>query len=1171
MIYANGKEKGSRNQHTQMTSSSSEEAKKKMPVYEKMDPITHIHKRPDMYVGSLERKTQPGEWLFGEDDRFHWESAPVYSDGLWRIFLEPISNIIDNVWRSRQAGIECKKIRVDIDETRGQITLWNDGLWIPIEKQGETMLYNAQLIFGTLLTSSNYDDTEDRLSSGRNGLGVKLTNVFSTEFEVECGDPDHGQVYKQMWHNHMREVAEPVLRRKKATTGYTCLRFIPDLPMFGMDRLDATALGLFRKTCVDMAMATRVPVHLNGKRLVIHNFKDYVMLYPMPPPASEEEAASKRPLSVQWDNDEIQARSGETMEAVICPSFDDEAHEIGFVNGIYNREGGVHTEIVASEFFKGLVARLNKGRTTHLFTAKDVRPHFSIFVNTQLVNPTFSNQSKTRLLSPIPRVAIDPKHLTAVMNRWGFADKMKELLRVREMSSLKKSEKKVRGYHRIEGLDHANRAGGKDSNDCTLILCEGLSAKTYAITGIECGWNGHKGRDYFGVFALKGKLLNVRNASTDSISGNKEIASIIQALNLRHRVDYREEAAFQTLAYGRVMIITDADVDGLHIASLILNLFHVLFPTLLRREQPFLFWMMTPVAKIFPLPSSASSPVLTFYNDFEYQKALQERTGTRFKVKYYKGLGTSSDEEVRDTFGAKVVSFQLDEKADDQMAMVFSKTAANERKRWMEGYDPLVYRTPIDTYDITMFIDQEHIRFSIDDCKRNIPNLYDGLKLSQRKILFSVFKKGLVPGGKSMKVAQLAGYVAETSNYHHGEQCLYDTITRMAQDFVGSNNIPLLFKDGQFGSRTHNGRDAANGRYIFTKMTPLTRRLFPAEDDALLTYTLDDGEQVEPDYYVPILPMILVNGCRTGIGSGWSCNVPLYHPMRLMECVQEWLDSLEKGGSYMLPELVPHYEGFRGRIERVGEMKFRSYGIVELETMPASVPVEDKKPRGGGRKKKTSGSGESHRITEIPVDASIDKYKDLLERLLEEKKLKGLKNYSSPNQPLFCLTPADGFALNEETLHLTSDIHLSNMVLFTELGRLQKYADLNEIFHHYCMRRLSLYRERKAAMLATLRERLAEELLRRRFLEDVIEDRVQVFRRSEEEIMGQLSQRQYPSGSDFLLAMPVRQFTREHLLQLGQKIGRIEKEIAELERTTPSDMWRGELDALAREYQKLTA
>lgn len=1096
-----------------------------------MDPITHILSRSDMYIGSPEKKRQASEWIMNRDDKFEWAGSPVYSDGLWRIFMEPISNVIDNVWRSTQAGIECKRIAVDVADD-GKVVMMNDGQHISIEKDEATGLYNPELIFGNLLTSSNYDDTEERLSSGRNGLGVKLTNVFSLEFTVECGDPEHGVVYHQKWSDHMRKVEKCVIRKKKVQHGYTRLTFQIDLSLFGYEMLDDTITGLFRKTCADMAMITHIPVVLNGKKIHIRSFKEYVQLFPL----------SDTKQLITWNNSDLQKKTGEQLEVVICPSFDDEYHEIGFVNGIYTREGGCHVDTVANEFFKALTARLNKNRTTHLFTSRDVKPHFLVCVNAVLINPTFSNQSKTRLNSPAPVVAIDPKMIQTVCTKWGFMEKMNELLKSREMLSLRKTEKKARGYRRIEGLDHANKAGSKDSKECTLILCEGLSAKTYAVTGIEIGWNKRKGRDYFGVFALRGKLLNVRNATTDTISGNKEIASIIQALNLRYKVDYTDDKEFETLTYGRVMIITDADVDGLHIASLILNMFHVLFPSLLKRE--FLYWMMTPVAKIFQ-----PSRTLTFYNDFDYQNALKEMT-TKFTVKYYKGLGTSSDEDVRQTFGIKVVSFQYDERADDRLDMVFSKTTANDRKRWMERYDPLRYTTPEDRYAITTFIDQEHVRFSIDDCKRNIPNLYDSMKLSQRKILYAVMKKGLVATGKSMKVAQLAGYVAETSNYHHGEQCLYDTITRMAQDFVGANNCPLLAKDGQFGSRTHGGKDAANGRYIFTKMLSLTRAIFPKDDDELVPYTLDDGDQVEPDYYTPILPMILVNGCKTGIGSGWSCHVPPYHPLRLLECVRAWLHDPD---AFKIPDLIPYYHGFKGKIERIGETKFRCYGVIE--------EVEKT-----GKKKKE----DTHRITEIPIDTTIEKYKDFLEKLMEEKKLKSLKNYSSPNTPLFHLTPQDGFHPTTENMNLTCDITVTNMVLFTDLGKLKKYDTIHDIFVEYCRKRLSMYGTRRERQLSVLKEKLGREELKLRFVRDVVDERLVVFKRKEAVIVADMEKMRYPSDDiSSLLTLPVRQLTSEYIETLEARIASIRHEIRLLEEKTPSQIWLEELNTLSSEFSKI--
>ena len=216
--------------------------------------------------------------------------------------------------------------------------------------------------------------------------------------------------------------------------------------------------------------------------------------------------------------------------------------------------------------------------------------------------------------------------------------------------------------------------------------------------------------------------------------------------------------------------------------------------------------------------------------------------------------------------------------------------------------------------------------------------------------------------GSSMKVAQLAGYVAEQSNYHHGEQCLFDTITKMAHNFPGSNNIEYLFPDGQFGSRLLGGKDAANARYIFTKLAKNTRAIFPKEDDELLKRIEDDGDIVEPHYYLPIIPMVLVNGCNAGIGTGWSCSIPQYNPIDLIDSIQKWLNGDE------LPELSPWYRGFNGVIQKVNKKKFMTMG-------------------------KFSQDKNKYVIEELPINMWTDKYKEFLENLMEKKKIKTLKNY----------------------------------------------------------------------------------------------------------------------------------------------------------------------------------
>ena len=225
------------------------------------------------------------------------------------------------------------------------------------------------------------------------------------------------------------------------------------------------------------------------------------------------------------------------------------------------------------------------------------------------------------------------------------------------------------------------------------------------------------------------------------------------------------------------------------------------------------------------------------------------------------------------------MTFVYTENSDDAIDMVFNKKRAEDRKEWLGKYERESFldtsKTEIPFED---FINFEMNHFSKYDCDRSIPNLMDGLKTSQRKILFAAFKKGLK---SEIKVAQFAGYVSEHSAYHHGEQSLMGAIVGMAQDYVGSNNIGVLMPNGQFGTRLAGGKDSASERYIFTQLNSITRKIYPQMDDNVLKYLDDDGTLVEPIYYAPIIPMVLVNGSR-GIGTGFSTDIMSYNPIDII-------------------------------------------------------------------------------------------------------------------------------------------------------------------------------------------------------------------------------------------------------------------------------------------------
>ncbi len=1180
------------------------------PSYVSLDQRTHVLHRPDMYIGGIknvetdfygadyvsfeeikeddkvddkedkEDNEEEEEVIVKKKDKKDKKKKKVSDDdiednsekeiyiskkhgeinpGLHRIFIEVLSNAIDNVWRSSQTDTKCTKIKVDINEV-GMITVWNDGLSIPVEINPETGLYNPEMIFGKLLTSSNYDDKEERMTSGRNGLGSKASNVFSKEFSVKLFDTHTGHQYVQNWKNNMSEKDKPKITSPKQKTGYTQISFLPDYERFGVKELSKDMRSLMFRNVVDTAMITGLPVYYNGNKLPVKTLKDYSLFY-----------------YNQLEREEVSMVYIESSDSkvVVAPNLKgDGFSQTSFVNGIETFQGGVHVDMWTNSILQPILAKINSSikKGGSVLTLRDVKPYFRIFIKCELPNPSFSSQEKSYLTSPNvsnPVEFIENKHLNSIL-KWSVIENIKNLVKGRELNALKKIEKK-KGFVKIEGLDQANLAGTKSSHQCSLILCEGDSAKTFAVKGIQTGVGGRKGRDYFGVYPLRGKVLNVRNSNVASITKNKEIGDIIKALNLKYGTDYNIDDNYDSLSYGRVIILTDSDVDGYHICGLLLNFFHKLFPTLIERSPSFITCMRTPIVRIY-----YGKTDLSFYTLEDFRKYQQQNPNKKGDIKYFKGLGTNNNEEIKTSFGKKMIEFIKDDKTDETMDKVFHSKFSDQRKTWLKEYNPskeveLVSKNPIQLLGISDFLDKEMIKFSIDDCKRSIPSIMDGLKESQRKILYATFLKNLKYSGKTMKVAQLAGFVAEKTNYHHGEQCLLATITGMAQDFVGSNNIPLLYRDGQYGSRIAGGKDAASGRYIFTKMDVLTRYMFRQEDDALLTYLCDDGDDVEPVYFVPIIPTILVNGCSAGIGTGWSSQIPCYNPSDIINSVKEWIENKDQDRKENEEEddIMPWYRGFNGVIEKVSKNKYSTKGIIE---------------------KKMVRNTQKMIVTELPINMWIDKFKDSVEDLIEAKKIKGYKNNSSDVIINFEIDEIKDteFECNLESLGLVGSLSTNNMVLFSKDGDIKKYDSVSDIIDEFCNVRYDFYVKRKEYIIKDLTHQLEIVKNKMRFLREVMDESLKIKDVDEDVLVKEMNKRGYYKSKDdkndkndkndkednygdyrYLLNMNIRSFTKQKLETLQNDINKLDKELNILVKTTPSDMWLGDLSELEREYKKV--
>ena len=437
----------------------------------------------------------------------------------------------------------------------------------------------------------------------------------------------------------------------------------------------------------------------------------------------------------------------------------------------------------------------------------------------------------------------------------------------------------------------------------------------------------------------------------------------------------------------------------------------------------------------------------------------------------------------------------------------------------------------------------------------------DGLKISLRKILFSAFKKNLTT---EIKVAQFSGYVSENSGYHHGEASLNAAIVGMAQNFVGSNNINLFMPNGQFGTRLQGGNDSASERYIFTQLNKITRSIFPAADDNVLTYLNDDGLSVEPIFYAPIIPMILVNGSK-GIGTGFSTDIMCYDPLQIIEYLKNKLLNIEDE-----IEFLPYYDGFKGEITKIGESKFLIRGKYEKL------------------------ANDKIRVTELPVGHWTDNFKELLEELIEPgqdkegKKIAAtVKEYDDMSKDTnvdFTITFAKGkleeleqskgdHGCNglEKLLKLYTTNTTTNMHLFDAKDTLQKYEKVSDIIDDYYETRLKMYQDRKDYMIEALENELVLLSNKAKYIKENLDGTIDLRKKKKEQIIDMLQQKGYDKIDNdedykYLVKMPMDSVTEESVEKLLKDKGNKEVELDNVKKTTINKMWISELDQLKVHY-----
>ena len=1111
----------------------------------------HILDNPDTYIGSVET-VDSNVWIMNETNDKIIEKNINYVPGLFKLFDEGIVNCRDHVVRMQskiEQGVDNSLPVTYIDiaiQDDGTIIMINDGNGIDVVQHPEHKTWVPELIFGHLRTSTNYNKEEKKIVGGKNGFGFKLVLIWSTYGSIETVDHIRGLKYTQEFKDNLDTICSPKITKASKAKPYTKIIFKPDYQRLGLNGLTPDLIALLKKRVYDISAVTdkTIKVKYNSSIIPTKNFEQYINLY------IGEKAVSPR----------VYEEANPRWEYAVALTPTNEFIQVSFVNGIYTSKGGKHVEYILNQITRKLAEYIEKKKKVKV-NPNSIKEQLILFLRCDIENPAFDSQTKDFMNTPMAKFGskceVSDKFIEKVA-KMGVMDAACAITEVKDNKAVKKTDgTKSKSIKGIPKLDDANWAGTEKSKECMIIFCEGDSAKTGVISGLSS-----VDRNTIGVYPLKGKVMNVRGETTKKVAENNEIKDIKKILGLESGKEYKTiEEVHQNLRYSKVVFMTDQDLDGSHIKGLCINLFQNEWASL-THISGFIGFMNTPILK-----AKKGNQELKFYNEGEYEQWKSNNTTKGWDIKYYKGLGTSTKTEFKEYFEEKkFVGFEhTGPISDDAIDMVFNKKRADDRKTWLET----VYNrdsfadTSKQMIPYEEFINKELIHFSKYDCDRSIPNLMDGLKISLRKILYSAFKKRL---SSEIKVAQFSGYVSEHSGYHHGEESLNKTIVGMAQNFVGSNNINLLYPSGQFGSRIKGGQDASSPRYIFTRLERITRLIFPQEDDHILKYLDDDGTPVEPQFYVPIIPMVLVNGSK-GIGTGFSTEIMCYNPKDIIAYLKNKLKKVTNDNI----EFFPYYEGFTGVTEKVSDTKFVFKG--KYETLDT----------------------DKIRVTELPVGYWTEDFKIVLNDLQNDKDKEGKKivpiikdvfeNYTDTTVE-FVITFSKGkldelvsskgdYGCNglEKLLKLYSTSLTTNMNMFNSEDKLKKYDNVEEIIDDYFDIRLEYYDDRKEFMIDVLEKEIMILSNKVKYIQEVLDGTIDLRKKKKQEIVDMLKYKDYDiidndEYFEYLVKMSMDAVSEENIEKLLKEHQYKNDELIRIKSTSIEEMWLTELEILEHEYQE---
>jgi DNA topoisomerase-2 len=629
--------------------------------YQIKSEIEHVLDKSGMWIGSINGELIRYPLFVPSKNKILLLNNIILNAGLIKLIDEVLSNSIDEYRRrGKDALFDITEISVKILED-GFIEIKDNG-GISVTKHKQTGILIPELIFGHLRTSSNYDDSKNREVVGTNGLGSKLTNIFSKEFNVETCDGKNKVIIN--WKNNMRESNKDIEKYPK-TCGfqvvptkehYTKTTFKLDLNRFdGIEKIDNSTIRIIQKKCIDSA-ASNIGLKINFESNIFDgklnsywqfdSFEEYVKLY--------------------LDKEQYDLMIGCQMgrnSTIIVPDY--LGFNIGFVNGVLCSEG-THIKKIEKQLTDIILTYCAKNEM-ELITEKDILNRITIFSNTTIINPTYDSQSKDKLTNKLDKYQLlFSKEFNDKILNSEIIKLLKDFYEVKYAEEKKKETRKLNNTIRQTKTKKLISCASRDKNTNELWLFEGNSASN--------GFRKHRSL-YQSAYLLRGKIKNTFNLQRTQVLENVELREIIAASGLLFGEPQKN---LKNVNFGKFVIASDMDYDGHHICGLLIAFFAKFFPELFKAGK--VYRALSPII-IAAHPGKSKK---YYYSMAEFAKEEQLVKG--WDITYTKGLGGLDDEDYRQMLrNQKLIQFKIEDAMYvESIAVWFDKSTEQRKELIME-------------------------------------------------------------------------------------------------------------------------------------------------------------------------------------------------------------------------------------------------------------------------------------------------------------------------------------------------------------------------------------------------------------------------------------------------------------------------------------------------------